>query len=270
MNDIQEVRFGLDYGRDAFVTAVTSKISSASADTVEHAKYLWLMNRFAGQFNAYGDEHFSHTYVACFCRHTKGDRDGILSMWRGYGVNGTGAAIVINPESIARVQNSPLIVAPVHYVSDDDRRKWIDDLLLRFLKLVEHPQIFAIHMLIAAEILLDRILIASIFSKHPGFSEEKEWRIAYVRTRDYAKTFDKYLSYNITERSIEPKLKLDFLDFGINLDEKFSEVIEKIILGPAVGERLHWVATKRLLQELGLQSPAEKVWVSTIPYRPRT
>ena len=36
------------------------------------------------------------TYVFCLSEHAKDDTDGLLSMWRGYGGNGNGAAIVFD------------------------------------------------------------------------------------------------------------------------------------------------------------------------------
>jgi hypothetical protein len=50
----------------------------------------------------------------CLSEHAKDDTDGRLSMWRGYGGNGNGAAIVFDTAKIAAREESPLVIAHVH------------------------------------------------------------------------------------------------------------------------------------------------------------
>src|SRR6185312_1309834 len=46
-------------------------------------------------------------------------------MWRGYGANGNGAAIVIDMAKINVTETSPLIIAKVSYDTSDARRDWL-------------------------------------------------------------------------------------------------------------------------------------------------
>jgi hypothetical protein len=65
------------------------------------------------------------TYVFCLSKHEKNDTDGLLSMWRGYGGNGNGAALVFDTAKIAARDESPLVIAHVHYGTGQMREDWL-------------------------------------------------------------------------------------------------------------------------------------------------
>jgi hypothetical protein len=64
------------------------------------------------KYRTFLDEEFD-IYVFCLSQHDLENYDGKLSMWRGYGNNGNGAAIVIDTSRIHFVDSSPLILAKV-------------------------------------------------------------------------------------------------------------------------------------------------------------
>src|SRR6185312_16567078 len=82
-------------------------------------------NAFTQCFDRFAKEHVLDTYVFCLSNHDKEDDDGRLSMWRGYGANGNGAAIVIDMAKINVTETSPLIIAKVSYDTSDARRDWL-------------------------------------------------------------------------------------------------------------------------------------------------
>ena len=72
-----------------------------------------LKNTFIAWFNRFAKEHLPNTFVLCFSEHAKEDNDGLLSMWRGYGDQGRGVAIVLDTAQIAPRDDSFLILAKV-------------------------------------------------------------------------------------------------------------------------------------------------------------
>jgi hypothetical protein len=116
MNDLEEVRFGLTNGARLFLES--SEIQSACGT---QQRFDLLKSSFNNLFNAFVNEHALDLYVFCLSEHTKEDQDGLLSMWRGYGGNGNGVAIVFDMAKIAVWERSSLIIADVHYATAQHR-----------------------------------------------------------------------------------------------------------------------------------------------------
>ena len=110
MNDMEEVRFGIGSRANLFVAS--PEIESACGSK---RRFDLLRGTFNHWYNTFASEHVLDTYVFCLSEHAKEDGDGILSMWRGYGGNGSGAAIIFDTAKLAAREESPLIIANVHY-----------------------------------------------------------------------------------------------------------------------------------------------------------
>ena len=52
-----------------------------------------------------------------------------------------------------------------------------------------------------------KIFIFFLFTKHHGFSEEREWRAVYLRDRDHDNVLQPMLHYAVGRYGLEPKLK---------------------------------------------------------------
>jgi hypothetical protein len=91
MNDLEEVRFGMNAGGQLFFTS--PEIESACRSK---KRFEMLKAAFTYWYNAFTNEHLLDLYVFCLSVHSQADTDGLLSMWRGYGGNGRGAAIVFD------------------------------------------------------------------------------------------------------------------------------------------------------------------------------
>ncbi|MCK1709872.1 MULTISPECIES: DUF2971 domain-containing protein [unclassified Bradyrhizobium] len=91
MNDIEEVRFGVIEGNQI---VLASEDLVTACKTAERAQLF--KDSFAHFFNRFANEHILDTYVFCLSSHKRDDDDGRLSMWRGYGANGNGIAIVFD------------------------------------------------------------------------------------------------------------------------------------------------------------------------------
>lgn len=265
MNDMEELRFGMLEGAQAFRQNEAIKSACGSSE-----RYNKLLHAFEYQFDQFSNKHAFDIYVFCLSEHDSTTTDGLLSMWRGYGGNGSGAAIIFDTAQLDYIEDSPLIIANVIYASQDERRKWIDRKLIAFADFIKNNYVPDEKLYLPAYVLFERIKIFSIFTKHHGFSEEKEWRAVYLRERDHNRKMDNMLHYAVGKRGIEPKLKykvrpIDGLTRG---DLSLEKIVHHIILGPSVASPLAISAVQRMLEKVGKNGLASKLVASTTPFRP--
>lgn len=264
MNDLEELKFGISEAHAAFFAH--EGIERACKTPERYAKlrhyYDFINSRFA-------ENDAFDIYVFCLSEYDDVlHRDGLLSMWRGYGADGGGAAIVFDTTKLVANEDSPLIVARVDYKSGEERRQWIKDRLNQFAALLESLEIDDDQLHLAAHNLFQRILIFALFTKHNGFLEEREWRVVYLRSRDQLNMLSHMLDYHITPTGIQPKLKLNLGDKALpELEDGLDGLVHKIILGPSVSSPMHVAAVKRMFERLQKPGLASKIFTSTTPYR---
>lgn len=265
MNDMQELRFGINEGARAFREC--SEIEDACASK---QRYQSLLNSFEEYVEKFSNEHAFDTYVFCLSEHDPRKTDGLLSMWRGYGSNGNGAAIIFDTAQFNNINGSPLIISQVTYASEEERHQWINGKLSEFAKLLKENNIPDDKLYLPTHSLFERIKIFAIFTKHHGFSEEHEWRVAYLRDRDSTNDLDSMLGYSIGRRGLEPKLKFKIRPIqGITDDDlSLEKIVHQIILGPSISSPLAVTSVRRMLEKTGKKNLATKLIASTTPFRP--
>jgi hypothetical protein len=263
MNDLEEFKFGMTEGER--LLNCSEEIRRACRTPENHKKLLQCFYDLNDKFNTI---HLLNTYVMCFSEHTQNDDDGLLSMWRGYGNSGSGAALVIDSAKIKPTQSTPFIIDKVHYGSKEKRKDWINNKLLSLAKVIETHATEECDFIDAAKELFSRLICFALFTKHHGFREEKEWRIVYFNDRDCNNSFKKYFGHMATKRGIEPKLKLPINAISELNSENISlgQLVKKIILGPttcplAVGSMC------QMLEKIGQLDLVNKVVLSEIPFR---
>lgn len=155
---------------------------TGSADA---GRYATLRDAFARCVEKFEKEYVIDTYILCLTRHDENIReDDLLSMWRGYGGSGGGAAIVFNAAKIDELPSSPFIVSYVTYGSGEARRRWIQNKIGEFCDLLRAMPLTIAQLPFAAHVLFERFKLFALYTKHHGFSEEREWRITYMPERD--------------------------------------------------------------------------------------
>jgi Protein of unknown function (DUF2971) len=264
MNDIEEVGFGINTGATLFLESREIESACGSKQRFEALK-----STFNYWYNQFASDHVLDTYVFCLSEHLKEDTDGVLSMWRGYGGNGSGAAIVFDTAKFSAREESPLIVAKVDYGTTEERKKWLRERVTQFSEILAKSNIPDDKLVQGSYYFFQRLMMFSIFTKHRGFKEENEWRVVYIRDRDRAKVLDKMFSYWVGPRGVEPKLKLkiaaiaDLPETDVNL----SEIVERVILGPSLSSPLARGSILKMLDTLGRSQLKGRVISSTIPFR---
>lgn len=264
MNDLEELRFGMIEGANAFRTS--DELKAAFQDAQLHDS---LMTHFNNLFVEFDKEHAFDTYVMCLAKHDSEDNDGLLSMWRGYGAGGSGVAIVFDTSKISASDESPFIISSVKYMTTANRLEWIAAKIKGIAELLTGttPTDQELHDI--AYYWIERLKVFSLFTKHTGFIEEQEWRIVYMNERDKERKLKSMHGYAITPRGVEPKLKFKVEPieglFGEHLS--LEGIIDRIILGPTTSTVIAANSVKRLLQQKGKPALADKIVPSTIPFR---
>jgi hypothetical protein len=263
MNDSEELIFGMNQGAVEF-RKNESLIKACGTEEV----FTRLLGIFDNYFGHFDENHVLDTYILCFSLHDKKDYDGVLSMWRGYGSNGNGIAFVIDTKNIEPNEGSPIIVSPVNYATTKERTQWIKqktdqlaEILVTQEKTDEVLNAIAWHW-------LERLKVFSLFTKHKGFQEEKEWRFVYLNDRDTDKKFEPMFGCNVSAKGVEPKLKLRIDQIPDTNPLTLEQLIDRIILGPTTASEFSKRSVDRLLKLKGEDTLAEKIHASSIPYRP--
>ena len=264
MNDMEEVRFGINTGANLFLAS--TEIESACG---EKPRFDLVKSTFNYYYNMFANEHLLDTYVFCLSEHAKDDTDGLLSMWRGYGGNGNGAAIVFDTAKITSRDGTPLIIAKVQYATTEERMNWLQQHITQFAEILGHSRIPDDKRYLGSYWFFERLKLFAVFTKHRGFTEENEWRLVYMRDRDRDKVFDKMFGYWLGPRGVEPKLKfkVEHIPGYTDDDLTLSKIVERIILGPSLSSPLACATILKMLDTLDRSDLKDRIMASTIPFR---
>ncbi len=267
MNDLQEVRFGVEEG----IRLVQSQVDDAAFKSAfRHNERVNIFKKaFEIQIKQFVHDQAFNLYVFCLSEHDPADTDGVLSMWRGYAANGSGAAFILNTANIEPMEHSALMLGKVEYATNSDRQLWLKNLIDKFIGLVSSNNISNDNLSVTADSLFDRIKTMAVFSKHIGFREEREWRVAYWQDRDLNDTFTPMFDYKIGPRGLEPVLKFQVKPHALiaGLDLSLRKITERIILGPSISSDLARLSFARMLDKIGKSELKDKVCASSIPFR---
>lgn len=261
MNDYSEMSYGLQRVADAFSSTAGIEFRSAvdrifpdvSESIEDHLKA--------------GVRHTLYrTYMICFSEHLKSENEhGRLSMWRAYGGN-SGVAVVFNAETIFSPQNAlDVNSVPVLYW---EQQQMEAEFSLIANNIISNEQDFrqlgSEHM---SQVLFNVLRYLAICSKHPGFKEEREWRVVYSPTVQESKFLKRHsTSLNGIPQTVY-KLPLENRpDDGLTGME-VPEIIDRVIVGPTQFSSTICEAIETALTESDVKDAASRVFVSDIPLR---
>lgn len=273
MNDYMEFRLGMETIRPLlFNTPTFRDIFTEESDYKVFDKYLHDYWKYFFTTNTTNE--MRDVYVFCLSQHDLSpDKHGKLSMWRGYGDVGNGVAIVFDLSKITYIENSPLVIEKVDYTSKEECEEKCNNKIKEFLGHLKELNFSSEGLHYPAFSLIQWAIKISLYIKHDGFSEEKEWRISYIKqafNQDKDKLLESMLSYHITDRGIQPKFKFKISPIkNITPDDlSLSKIIHSIIIGPTISSDLSRDMIKRMLIKHKETKLIDKIQVSDIPFRP--
>jgi len=269
MNDHQEVRFGLSEAGRIIVLFKNDRDVLYILKAEENVDKV--VKAFFNALQSFDVNHLFDVYVFCLSEYSfESHPDGKLSMWRGYGANGQGAALVFNTSFLTIVPGSPLFFGKVRYGTAAERAQWLEVLFRRCFDLAKVIPDTDESLKFIGEQMFQVALFHSLLSKHKGFAEEEEWRIIYFPDRDVNGLMKDRLGYFRRGNTIEPKLRFPIEPMRLEPRQTwtFESILDRIVLGPTHASALAVMSAKRMLERLGKPQFATKIWVSEIPYRP--
>lgn len=266
MNDIEELRLGMQAGIEQFPYY-------AQIAVMDQARTNILFQAFSHYVEHMAETTVTDTYILCLSEHRPGDTDGTLSMWRSYANQGHGAAIVFNARNISEPPQAPLAIGKVIYGTLKERITILNHGLNEWAITTLDAQLQDNQLHLAALGAFQFIKAFALMTKHVGFSEEAEWRIVYVPDLDPDGHLTGQLSYHISPRGVEPKLKFKIAPVqngGAAGSLSLASLVEFILLGPSIASPIAKAAFCRALVGTCLEDLArqDRVFASTIPLRP--
>lgn len=258
MNDFSEIGYGIQMIHkvldESQCVAFKNTLNSIFPGTFE------LLHR---EFYNSIDNWKLETYITCISRHRKSeDQDGRLSMWRAYGDT---ALVVKNTPLVQVTDQLSVYGAPVRYFYWEDYWRQVLNVMGKINAnkdlIIKQGQNFLIRGI------YEFFFMTAITTKHPGFKEEREWRIYYrptVNSNVLLEPEDVVVN-NVPQQIF--KLPLIHNPAAGLVGADIPNLLDRIIIGPS---QYRYVAHKkycRLLEELGVVDPVSKVHVSSIPLR---
>lgn len=262
MNDYSEVEHGFESFRKAFSDSAEGEsfkqyINSVFPGTIEE-----LVKRF--------DEWLPslrlQTYIACVSMHDSSDDDhGRLSMWRAYGGKKS-VALVFNAKPFT-IDADVLKITfwPVTYRNDDYARQYLAGLESRMtgnrelLSSMEPDEVL--------DWLFELCKMLVLCVKHPGFREEREWRLVYMP--EFEKSSSIIDSIETIDGVPQQVYKVRFENDSDKSIKHVSlpECLDRLIIGPSDDAPLLMDSFRKLLSKADVPDPELKVHYSGIPLR---
>jgi Protein of unknown function (DUF2971) len=264
MNDLDEVKFGVMNGVASIKSSET--VRTALKTEVRHRIFGEALDFYISHFE---ENHLLDTYVFCLSEHDPQNSDGMLSMWRGYGGNGRGAALVFDTKKLSAVEDSPFVLARVHYGSSKERFQWFDQLGSAFAKILAESDVPDDKLYIASHAILRRITLGSLFMKHDGFKEEREWRVVHMADQAHEGKLKLMQHYRNGPRGVEPKLRFKFepIENVTPADFSLDHLLASVLLGPSTSSALAVRSVERMLDLIGRSELKTRLVASSIPLR---
>ncbi|WP_158913996.1 DUF2971 domain-containing protein [Caulobacter sp. S45] len=265
MNDFREVEHGL--------AALQGAYSDDEAGGLLKSVLNSIAPGFIGNLETLFDSWLPHfrqdTFLTCLSEHSASeDTLGRLSMWRAYGGQSGVALVVNNTPFTADTNNLGAYSSAVAYLNPEE--------FTAEFKVI--AQKMDANRALLAALPLDQLLsslfamlrFAVLATKHPGFKEEREWRIIYSPAIDKSKVITPAFA---TIRGIPQQIyQIPLLNSPENglVNANISDLLDRLIIGPTTQPLTLYKTFVAILTEAGVQNAADKVFVSEIPLREAT
>jgi hypothetical protein len=265
MNDFSEVEHGFYCLRDAYQSRAGERLRNA-LDAITPG----VVHEIEDLFNGWRPHFSKLAYLACVSEHDDSeDRHGRLSMWRAYG-GSRSVAIIINPLPLLAVNDViHAYASPVMYGDTQTIEHEINRIAANLESVGQ--MLAGVDRDAVSGRLFNAFLFATLCTKHPGFLEEREWRIVYVEKMFSSERLEKSTeTINGTPQFVY-KLPIQNIPgegaerglFGMDV----PDLLNRVIIGPSEDGPVIADVFIELLVEAGVTDAAERVVVSGIPLR---
>jgi hypothetical protein len=261
MNDYMEVDHGFNCLHPAYNGPLGARFRAALDGCFPGVEGALLQH-----FNGWLATIRSDTYLTCLSEHDDTeDENGRLSMWRAYGGR-AGVALVING-AVMSISGDPLGAygSPVAYLD----QKGFEAQFLAVVENIEREGEFvrSLGREKLRDIAFNMLRFAVLCTKHPGFHEEREWRVMASPTMYPSELMER--TVEVVRGITQPVLRLPLRNRPEHslVGLAPSEVLNRIIIGPCEFPQVMLAGFRQLLAEAQVAEPEKKVAVSGIPLR---
>jgi hypothetical protein len=261
MNDFSEI----EHGKFCLFTAYQSDPGQKLQAVLERV-HPGFCKDLGDRFNSWLPAFENDTFLTCFSEHSNDeDKLGRLSMWRAYG-RSNGVALILNnrpfvdPSDALRAYTSP-----VAYFSQAQFHH-------HFYEIAAAAEANEAQLAnVEYETLMGQVFTAFRFAilctKHPGFHEEREWRVVYGPSFEKSPHIEHCIEVIGGVPQKVCKIPLKNIPDEEFLGAELIELLDKIIIGPTDHGPAIYQAFCQALEEAGIQDPSARVVVSDIPLR---
>lgn len=261
MNDFLEIDHGLDCLNNAWHSSSGDRMKKVLDELVEG-----LSQNVASKFDAWVPHFRRDTYLTSISEHLESeDEIGRLSMWRAYGGT-TGVALVLNNTAFVNPSDAlKAYTSPVAYLDRTSFLKYFDEVVSGLEKYKNYIKSLPQETILAY--LFNAFQFAVLCTKHPGFVEEREWRVIHSPTFQPSQRITSEVQ--IVRGTPQRIFKIPLANVP---EDKFfgatiPELINRIIIGPTEYPNVIKDAFKEELEKCGVTNAEKRIFVSDIPLR---
>jgi hypothetical protein len=261
MNDFREI----DYGKECLIGAYASDTGKRLKAALEKM-FQGITGEIEERFNTWYPHFENGTFLTCISEHDASeDRIGRLSMWRAYGGT-TGVAVILRGTPFLAPSDAlKAYTSPVAYLSHAQFQREFDRLADGIINNAEFVQSRGRDDVLAN--IFNAFRMATVCTKHPGFHEEKEWRVIYNPTWQQSDRITPSVEVIRGVPQIVQKIPLvDVPEEGL-VGITIPDLVERVIIGPTNFPLEIREATIELLKSKGVANASERVVISDVPLR---
>lgn len=262
MNDFSEVRLGLDLLQRAYRSRKGQELIGFLESI--HPGFRAEVD---ARIEALADTITYDSYISCVSEHAASE-DGIgrLSMWRAYS-QVSGVAFVIRNEPLVGPGSDSLAVfsGPVEYATRpaffQNFGRFVDGVL------AAGDYLAGLGSAAVCDRLVGSYHFAALATKHPGFAEEREWRLAFTPALQEQKDLVRSVEICRNQPQVVYRLPLVRRPGPEGASTALADILESLIIGPSESPRAVREAFVELLDAAGVPGADAMVRVSDIPIR---
>lgn len=265
MNDFSEVQYGIECLTSAIYNGVTGARFQKALNDIDQS----LVDVIENAINSLAEHQINSSYLVSIGEHgdkvIDEDQYGRLSMWRAYGGN-VNIAFVFNNRPFTTPSDAlGAYTSPILYADFDEFGREFEDFVINIERNMVAIKRLPLDQIVSA--LVSAMHFAILSTKHPGFAEEKEWRVIHSPTLWPSTVIQKSVEviggipqhiYSIPMRNIP--------DQGF-VGAEIPELIDRVIIGPTQYPGPISRAFVDELEKAGVADASSRVVVSNIPLR---
>lgn len=269
MNDFAEIRHGISLLQNSMESNHDSQIEEGLRKLFKESEAIFpgIANETISWFNASAQVIELNTYALCLSEHDKIENEhGRLSMWRSYTSGQVGVGLILDTSPFYReAPDFGTYSSPVHYLNKSEINEIFSEISEEIRN--NNPFLTQIGKEKTFEYMCNLLRHIAICTKHPGFLEEKEWRVLRTDGLDPCGSLE--LGVEIVNGVPQPIYKIPLQDdfergmIGISI----PALIKRVIIGPTQFPAAVWHALKTELENVGVTDAKDKIFCSNIPVR---